>query len=314
MTALAAAVDAPQARPRLFARKRVRQAVLIWCFLLPSLLIFGLYRIMPLAWNVVLSFQEWSPTRPATWAGLYHYEEMFFYDEVFWTALWNTLLYIGSAPIGIAIALGLALLVNSDIRGRDAYRTIIFISYPLMTVAVGVIWRWMFDERVGLINYVARSLNLVDSPIPFLNSFDWALPSIIAANIWQMLGFYMIILLTGLQNIPQNLYEAASIDGADARRRFWRITVPLLKPSLFLCFVIGMLNSFTSFDLVYVMTGGGPGRATELLVTYVYKLGFVQTKFDYAAAVTVVFFVLLIAIAWAANRLSGGNAGAVERD
>jgi ABC-type sugar transport system permease subunit len=137
---------------------------------------------------------------------------------------------------------------------------------------------------------------------------------VIAANIWQMLGFYMIILLTGLQNIPQNLYEAAAIDGAAARHRFRRITLPLLKPSLFLCFVIGMLNSFTSFDLVYVMTGGGPARATELLVTYIYKLSFVQTKFDYAAAVTVFFFVLLIVVAWGANRLSGGNAGAVEAD
>ena len=106
----------------------------------------------------------------------------------------------------------------------------------------------------------------------------------------------------------------SSIDGANAPRRFWRVTLPLLKPSLFLCFVIGMLNSFTSFDLVYVMTAGGPGRATEILVTYIYKLGFAQTRFDYAAAVTIVFFALLVAITWAANRLSGGNAGAVEKD
>jgi len=120
------------------------------------------------------------------------------------------------------------------------------------------------------------------------------------------------ILLTGLQHIPQELHEAAAIDGANAWQRFWRITLPLLRPSVFLAFVIGMLNSVTSFDLVYVMTGGGPGRATEILVTYIYKLGFAQTKFDYAAAVTIVFFVLLIVVAWAANRLSGGNAGAVE--
>ncbi len=301
-------------RPAPFARRRsTRQAVLIWCFLAPSLLIFLLYRILPLLWNVVLSFEAWSPLRPAVFIGLENYEEMLD-DEVFWQALWNTLYIIASAPVGIAIALGLALLVDTNIRGRNVYRTLIFLSYPLMTVAVAIIWRWMFDERVGLFNFVARSLHLVDSPIPFLNSFTWAMPSVIAANIWQMLGFYMIILLTGLQNIPGNLYEAAEIDGANAVRRFLRITLPLLRPSIFLCFVIGMLNSVTSFDLVYVMTGGGPGRATEILVTYIYKLGFVQTRFDYAAAVTVVFFVLLLVIAWAANRLSGGNAGAVERD
>ena len=181
-----------------------------------------------------------------------------------------------------------------------------------MTVAVAIIWRWMFDERVGLINYAARLLHLVDKPIPFLNSFTWALPSVIAANIWQMLGFYMIILLTGLQNIPHELHEAAAIDGASLWQRFWRITLPLLRPSVFLAFVIGMLNSVTSFDLVYVMTGGGPGRATEILVTYIYKLGFAQTRFDYAAAVTVVFFALLVGIAALANRLAGGNVGAVD--
>ena len=301
-------------RPHLAMRKSTRKAILIWSFLAPSLLIFLLYRILPLGWNVLLSFQAWSPMKPAVFIGLDNYQEMLFEDEVFWQALWNTLGIIASAPIGIAIALGLALLVNSDIRGRDIYRTLIFLSYPLMTVAVAIIWRWMFDERVGLINYVARMLDLVDKPIPFLNSFTWALPSVIAANIWQMLGFYMIIILTGLQNIPGNLYEAAAIDGANAFRRFLRITLPLLRPSLFLCFVIGMLNSVTSFDLVYVMTAGGPGRATEILITYIYKLAFTQTRFDYAAALTVTFFVLLLGVTWTANRLSGGNAGAVEMD
>lgn len=286
---------------------------MIWCFLAPSLLIFFLYRILPLFWNLLLSFEAWSPLRPAVFIGLDNYREMLD-DAVFWQSLWNTLLIIASAPVGIAIALGLALMVDSEIRGRNIYRTIIFLSYPLMTVAVAIIWRWMFDERVGLFNYVARSLRLTDTPIPFLDSFTWALPSVIAANIWQMLGFYMIILLTGLQNIPRNLYEAAEIDGANSFRRFLRITLPLLRPSIFLSFVIGMLNSITSFDLVYVMTGGGPGRATEILVTYIYKLGFVQTRFDYSAAVTVVFFVLLLAVAWGANRLAGGDAGAVERD
>ena len=309
--------------PEEIARAAVRRAgrrhrwirgAQIWCLLAPSLGIFLLYRILPLLWNLALSFQDWSPLRPARWIGLDNYDEMLLDDDVFWQALWNTLLFMASAPIGILIALGLALLVNAEIRGRDIYRTIIFVSYPIMTVAVAIIWRWMFDERVGLINYIARSLGLVDRPIQFLNSFTWALPSVIAANTWQMLGFYMIIVLTGLQSIPGELHEAAAIDGAGAPRRFWSVTLPLLRPTLFLCFVIGMLNSFTSFDLVYVMTGGGPGRATELLITYIYKLGFSQTRFDYAAAVTVFFFVLLISVTWAANRLSGRDAGAMRLD
>ncbi|MBV8407870.1 MAG: sugar ABC transporter permease [Alphaproteobacteria bacterium] len=311
MTPPALRATSPLRGEALRIRHRTRRTALVWCFLAPSLVIFLLYRIIPVIWNLVLSFQYWSPLSEAEPAGFDHYEDLL-QDDVFWQALWNTVIVIASAPVGIAIALMLAVLVNSDIRGRDVYRTLIFVSYPLMTVAVAIIWRWMFDERVGLINYVARSLDLVDKPIPFLNSFTWALPSVIVANIWQMLGFYMIILLTGLQTIPPELHEAAAIDGAGAFHRFRRITLPLLRPSIFLAFVIGMLNSITSFDLVYVMTGGGPGRATEILVTYIYKLGFVQTKFDEAAAVTMVFFALLIGTTWAANRLAGGNVGAQD--
>jgi ABC-type sugar transport system permease subunit len=252
--------------------------------------------------------------KPAQWAGFEHYVEMWSYDDVFWVALRNTLIFIAASPLAIAVSLGIALLVNSDLKGASVYRTIVFLSYPLMTVAVGIIWRWMYDERGGIINYALRASGLVDRPVGFLQDFDWALPSVIFAGIWQVLGFYMIILLTGLQSIPQNLYEAARIDGAPAHARFFRITLPMLRPSIFLCVVVGILNSFTSFDLVYVMTNGGPGHATELLITHIYKSAFEQRKFDYAAALTVVQFALLLLLTFAANRAAGGNAGAVERD
>lgn len=294
-------------------RKRTRDLALVACFLLPALTIFFLYRILPLGWNFWLSFHTWSPLKPARWIGLEHYEEMLLDDDVFWQALSNTLVFVGASPIAIAAALGIALLVNSDLRGAAVYRTIVFTSYPLMTVAVGIIWRWLYDERGGFINYVLRMAGLVDEPVKFLQSFDLALPSVILAEFWQVLGFYMIILLTGLQSIPQHLYEAARVDGVPPLARFLRITLPLLRPSIFLCVVVGILNSFTSFDLIYVMTNGGPGHATELLITHIYKSGFGQTRFDYAAALTVVQFLLLIVLTWLANRLSGGNAGALER-
>jgi ABC-type sugar transport system permease subunit len=295
-----------------YRRRRTREIAMAVCFLLPALAIFVLYRILPLAWNVWLSFQAWSPLKPAVFVGLDNYDEMLFDDDLFWQALWNTLVFMGCAPLAIAVALGIALLVNSDLRGAAVYRTIVFLSYPLMTVAVGVIWRWMYDVKVGLFNYVLRSLGVITEPLTFLQSFDLALPSVILADFWQVLGFYMIILLTGLQAIPQHLYEAARVDGVPARARFLRITLPLLRPSLFICIVVGILNSFTSFDLVYVMTNGGPGHATELLITLIYKTGFGQTRFDYAAALTVVQFLLLIVLTWLANRLSGGNAGSLE--
>ena len=294
-------------------RKRTRELAIVACFLLPSLAIFFLYRVLPLGWNLLLSVQYWSPLKPPRWAGLDHYEEMLLYDDVFWQSLKNTLIFIGASPIAIALALGIALLVNSDLKGAAVYRSIVFLSYPLMTVAVGIIWRWMYDERGGIINFALRESGLVTKPIPFLQSFEWALPSVIVAEIWQVLGFYMIIILTGLQSIPQHLYEAASIDGAPRWAQFWRITLPMLRPSLFLCAVVGILNSFTSFDLVYIMTNGGPGHATELLITHIYKSGFGQTKFDYAAALTVVQFILLLALTYLANRAAGGNAGSLER-
>jgi ABC-type sugar transport system permease subunit len=286
--------------------------LLIACFLLPSLAIFVLYRVIPLFWNVVLSFQSWSPTRPARFVGWDNYADLLFYDDVFWQALVNTLIWIAAAPVAIILALAIALLVNSDLRGAGIYRTIVFLSYPLMTVAVGIIWRWMYDERGGLINWALRSMGIIDKPLGFLGDFDLALPSVLLTDIWQVIGFYMIVLLTGLQAIPTHLYEAARVDGVPAAARFFRITLPLLRPSLFLCAVIGLLNSFTSFDLVYVMTNGGPGHATELLITYIYKLGFGQTRFDAAAAVTVIQFALLLLLTWLANRAAGGNAGALE--
>jgi ABC-type sugar transport system permease subunit len=297
---------------RLLRRKRHREAALVWLLLLPALAVFVLYRIVPLLWNLWLSVSFWEPARPAEWAGLFHYEEMLVYDDVFWTALWNTFKFMATAPIAIVVALGLALLVDSRIRARGLYRTIIFLSYPLMVVAVGIIWRWLYDERVGLINYALLSAGWIDRPIRFLETYATALPAVIVAAIWQIVGFFMIILLTGLQSIPPHLYEAAAVDGVPRWAQLWRITLPLLRPSIFLCFVIGIIASFTSFDLIYVMTGGGPGHATELLITYIYKVAFNRTQFDYAGAVTMVMFTLFLALALLGNWLAGGDAGKVD--
>jgi ABC-type sugar transport system permease subunit len=185
-------------------------------------------------------------------------------------------------------------------------------SYPVMTVAVGIIWQWLYNEKVGLINYILISLGVIGRGIPFLQSFELALPSVIVASIWQVIGFYMIILLAGLQTIPSELYESAAIDGASQWMQFRRITLPLLRPSVFLCFVIGIINSFTNFDLIFVMTQGGPAHATDLLITYIYSTAFKLSKFDYAAALTVVNFLFFLALALLANKASGGEAGAVE--
>jgi ABC-type sugar transport system permease subunit len=296
----------------IFQRKKTRELAFTWVLLLPALAIYLIFRAVPLLWNLVLSFTFWAPGQPLEFAGLYHYEEMAFYDGAFWTALKNTAVFMLATPISIALALAFALLVDQKIAGRSIYRTIIFLPYPMMVVAVGIVWRWLYNDKVGLVNYVLRSLGLIDRPIAFLESYDFAMAAVIVAAVWQIVGFFMIIILTGLQNIPVHLYEAARIDGARAHHRFLRITLPLLRPSLFLCVILGVIASFTSFDLIYTMTGGGPGRATELLITYIYKTSFTLSKFDYAAALTVVMFVLFLALAALTNRLAGGDAGKVD--
>tara|TARA_R110000868_G_scaffold72162_29_gene210580 strand:+ start:2791 stop:3699 length:909 start_codon:yes stop_codon:yes gene_type:complete len=296
----------------LLKTKRSREMTFVWMLLLPALAVYLFYRVIPLLWNVVLSFSFWAPGKPFKFAGLYQYEEMLYYDDAFWVVLKNTAVFMLATPVSIAIALALALLVDQNLKGRSIYRTIIFLPYPMMIVAVGIVWRWLYNDSVGLINYLLRSAGLIDRPIAFLESFDFAMLSVMVAAIWQIVGFFMIIILTGLQNIPAHLYEAALIDGARAHHRFWRITLPLLRPSIFLCVILGVIASFTSFDLIYTMTGGGPGLATELLITYVYKLSFTLSRFDYAAAVTVVMFLLFLTLATIANRLSGGDAGKVD--
>jgi ABC-type sugar transport system permease subunit len=267
------------------------------------------YRWLPVIWNFFLSFQKWKPLGSNEWVGLNNYR-IIAGDPVFWESLQNTLVYffVGT-PIAISMALILALLVNEPIRGRNVYRTIIFLPYPITPVAIGLIWKWILNDRVGLINYVLQSMGIIESGIPFLQSFSWALPSVIGTTIWQVVGYFMILVLSGLQTIPESLKDAAVLDGAGPIRRTWSITLPLIKSTLFLCFIIGIINSFTVFDMVYVMTNGGPGHATEFLVTYIYRNAFEFNRLGYSAAMTFIMFIVLLAVTFLSNRLSGGEAG-----
>lgn len=289
-----------------------RKGAFLFLLLFPALGIFLLYRLIPLGWNIVLSFQDWQPMMPNEFAGLYHYEEMFIYDPAFFQVLSNTLIFLLVTPFTIIIALALALALNGQVRGRGLYRTAIFIPYPIMIVSVGVIWRWLYDGRFGLLNYVLTSVGVIDEPYGFLAHSGTALPAVMVAAIWQLTGFFMIIILTGLQSIPNSLYEAAVIDGAGWFRQLRRITIPLLRPSLFLCGMLGLIASFTSFDLIYIMTSGGPGHSTELLISYIYEQAFQLGKYDYAAALMVIMFILFMILALIMNALSGGEAGKVD--
>jgi multiple sugar transport system permease protein len=293
-------------------QKRRSILLMIYLFLFPSVAIFILYRITPIIWNFVLSFQEWQFIGPNKWVGLRNYAEMI-RDPVFWQSFKNTLIYFfGGTPIAIALAVLVAVLVNNPIRGRNAYRVMIFLPYPITPVAVAIIWQWLYNDKVGLINFVLRTLGLVSDPVPFLQSFTLALPSVIVTTVWQVLGYFVIIVLTGLQTIPDDLYESAELDGASRLVQFFRITLPLIRSTIFLCFIVGIINSFTVFDIIYVMTDGGPGHATEILVTNIYKNAFTFNRMGYAAAMTVFMFLFLLLVTWYSNRVSGGEAGGVN--
>jgi len=297
---------------RVIGQRRTRILLMIYLFLFPSLAIFLLYRITPIIWNFFLSFYEWQYIGPNTWVGLRNYIDMI-QSDVFWQSFKNTIIYFfGGTPVAIALAVLIAVLVNNPIRGRNAYRVMVFLPYPITPVAIAIIWQWLYNEKVGLINYVLRSLGLVENPIRFLQSFKLALPSVILTSVWQVLGYFVIIVLTGLQTIPDDLYEAAELDGASRITQFFRITLPLIRSTIFLCFIVGIINSFTVFDIIYVMTDGGPGHATEILVTNIYKNAFTFNRMGYAAAMTVFMFLFLLIVTWYSNRISGGEAGGVN--
>ena len=297
---------------RVIGQRRTRILLMIYLFLFPSLAIFLLYRITPIIWNFFLSFYEWQYIGPNTWVGLRNYIDMI-RSDVFWQSFKNTIIYFfGGTPVAIALAVLIAVLVNNPIRGRNAYRVMVFLPYPITPVAIAIIWQWLYNEKVGLINYVLRSLGLVENPIRFLQSFKLALPSVILTSVWQVLGYFVIIVLTGLQTIPDDLYEAAELDGASRLTQFFRITLPLIRSTIFLCFIVGIINSFTVFDIIYVMTDGGPGHATEILVTNIYKNAFTFNRMGYAAAMTVFMFLFLLIVTWYSNRISGGEAGGVN--
>ncbi len=293
-------------------RKSAGKLAMIYLFLFPSLAIFLLYRIIPIGWNLALSFQEWSVIGANEWLGFEHYRDMFS-DPIFWQSFRNTLIYffIGS-PLAIILAVVIATLVNNPMRGRNFYRVVVFLPYPITPVAIAIIWQWLYNKDVGLINFILRELGLVEKGIPFLQSFALALPSVIVTSVWQVLGYFVILVLAGLQTIPNDLYESAELDGASSIAQFFKITLPLLRSTVFLCFIVGIINSFTVFDMVWVMTGGGPGHATEILITNIYKNAFTFNKIGFAAAMTVFMFVFLLVVTWYSNRLSGGDAGGVE--
>jgi multiple sugar transport system permease protein len=216
-------------------------------------------------------------------------------DAVFRRVLLNTAYYtFGLVPLNIVISLSLALWLNRKLRGVSLYRLAFFLPVVTVTVAVSLIWKWMYDPFAGLIDAAVKLIGLTGPN--WLSDPTWAMPALILMSVWKGFGYNMVLFLAGLQGIPSAIYEAATIDGATSWQRFWRITLPLLSPTMFFAVVMTVISSFQVFDQAYVMTGGGPANATNTIVLYIYQNGFQFFRMGYASAIAWVLFAIIFVI------------------
>jgi multiple sugar transport system permease protein len=296
------------------ARRAVRIAP-GWWFVAPALVLIVVFFLGPVLAAVGLSFTDFdlyalADPRAARWVGLRNYGRVLS-EPLFWQALRNTLYFaLVGGPLTIGASLGAALLVDSCApRWKAAARTVFFAPFVTTLVAVAIVWRYLYHPRYGLLNYLLGLAHV--APIDWLGNPHWAMPAIILMATWKNFGYNMLICIAGLQSIPRDLYEAASLDGASAWQRFRHVTLPMLAPTLFFVVVVTMIGYLQLFTEPYVMTQGGPLRATTSLVLYMYEEGFRWWRLGVAAAIAFLLFTIIVAFTIVQRRLSPrGAAGA----
>jgi multiple sugar transport system permease protein len=258
------------------------------------MLIFLVFTLLPVLYAFFLSFTNYDVFTKRDWIGLVNYQYVL-EDELFWRALVNTLLYTaGSIPLSMGIGLGLAMLLNQKLRGLGFYRTIYYVPVVTSMVAVAMIWLQLFDPLYGVVSTSLEGIGLPS--VDWLGDPNLAMPSIIAVSVWKVVGWNMLIYLAGLQGIPEYLKEAAAIDGANRWQTFWKISLPLLQPTTFFILVTSLIGAFQVFDVVYVMTGGGPANATLTLVQFIYNNAFKALDMGFAAAASFILFAIILVV------------------
>ena len=272
-------------------RLALRNTAVGWTFLLPNFVGFAVLTLVPVVLLFYYAFTSWDVFGGAEWTGLANFRQLG-RDASFWTAMTNTVYYTAlHIPLTLAASLGLALLLNRRLRGVAFFRTVAFLPYITSIVAIAQVWNMLFSPTYGPINQTLRAIGL-DNPPGWTTSGDWSMPAVIIVGTWREMGYYMLLFLAGLQTIPGQLYEAATVDGANAWQRFRSVTLPGLRPTTFFVTVMLTIGSFKVFDLILVMTDGGPGQSTLVLSQYIYQKGFEENQFGYASAVSVVLFAL----------------------
>ncbi len=272
-----------------------REDICAFIFLAPAFVFFLAIMLYPLLSGIRISFFEKSLIYPITnYIGLGNYKELL-YDKQFWISFRNTALWtISVTLLNFLVGLGLALLLNQSFKGRGIIRAIWLLPWAVPTIAASLTWRWMYEPEAGVLNYILKRMGLITSNILYLTHVSTALVSVIIVAIWKGYPFTMMALLAGLQSIPQELYEAAQIDGASVWKRFIYITLPSLAPLIVILTTLQVIWNFNHFDIVYQLTQGGPGDATRLLSTIVYMTAFGGTRLGYGSAMAVIMLIFLL--------------------
>lgn len=271
--------------------------------LIPALALLGVFIFYPLVYGFYFSFERWDGFTNPTFVGVKNYAQAL-HDSIFWKSLGhNTIYALVSVVLKMIIGMGLAMLVNQKMRVIGAYRTLIFIPVVLSFVAVGMLWSWIYNPVFGLLDNFLHLMGIKHS-IPWLGNAHTVLGSIIAVDVWKWSGYHMILFLAGLQSIPSELYEAASVDGATKWGSFFRITFPLMIPVLVINSTLAFMGGFTVFDLVYTMTQGGPYNASSVTSLYSYQQAFQFHNFGYGTAISYLLMLVVIIITFVQFRLT----------
>ena len=264
-------------------------------FILPNFIGFFLFIMLPVLFSFFLSFNEWDGFNEMTFVGLKNFGRIF-KDSVFRAALWQTVVYvIFTVGITLVASLGLAVLLNQKLRGVNFFRSAVFFPHVASIVAVGVVWNAMLQKDFGPVNEFLRWIGITNPP-GWTASTSWSIPSVIIVSVWQNMGYFMIVYIAALQDIPVSLYEASTIDGANKWQQFKRITLPMLTPAHFFVFMMLTINSFKIFSLIMVMTEGGPGTSTTMLSYYIYNQSFISWDHGKASAASMILFLIVATI------------------
>lgn len=264
------------------------QSLAGWLFILPAFIGTIIFIIIPVICSFGLSFAKWDLLNPIEFVGFANYLELLS-DKLFFKILVNTFVFaLSTSILGVIIPLVLAAILNRKIRGSEFYKTAYFLPFITPMIVIGIIWEWIFDPNIGLLN---QFLHL---HINWLYDTNFAMPALIMVSVWKLIGYNMVIFLSALSSISQSLFEAAKIDGAGAFQTFKNVTVPLLSPTIFFVVIITAISSFQIFDLIYLMTQGGPLDSTNVIVYAIYKNAFEYFNIGKASAMAYVLFVIIL--------------------